>query len=122
MFAIARHMALRATTYLERLGIDCSRDANEGDFIAIAVGFGLTGGLLFAWVSPWWSGFITAATIFCSYCWIKAYATRTVEIATSKKLKAAEHLCQVYFEIALSAGLTEDEIRRQREKLYQNSA
>ncbi len=33
-------------------------------------------------------------------------------------LIAAEKLCKVYFEIALSAGLTEDEIRTKRKDMF----
>lgn len=113
-----KHNASRALRWLERHGIDCSRDANEGDFIAIVIALGAVTGLFLLWVSPWWSGFTTATTVLWGFYRTKDFTKKNSEIATSKELEAALHLCQVYNEIALSAGLTDDEIREQRIKLF----
>lgn len=50
--------------WLERHGVDCSRDANEDDALVMALLVGLMACLGMLAFSAWWAGFIAAAIIF----------------------------------------------------------
>jgi len=64
MTLISKRWISTAAAWLERHGVDCSRDANEGDALAFLLALGVIAAFVLFFVSPWWSGFATAAIIF----------------------------------------------------------
>lgn len=57
--------------WLSRHGVDCSRTANEDDALVLLMVLALAIAFAVAFISPWWSGFLTAATTLTAGCWVK---------------------------------------------------